>query len=82
MKDKNLMEKLQNIKQWGYFYGKKIQKVGYIARKRERIDKKMVDLKGRSFLTLKDFTKEEIEYLLDLAGTLKANKKKGICREI
>ena len=38
----------------------------------------MVDLKGRSFLTLKDFTKEEIEYLLDLAGTLKANKKKGI----
>lgn len=38
----------------------------------------MVDLKGRSFLTLKDFTKEEIEYLLDLAGNLKANKKKGI----
>lgn len=37
-----------------------------------------MDLKGRSFLTLKDFTKEEIEYLLALAAELKANKKKGI----
>jgi ornithine carbamoyltransferase len=35
-------------------------------------------LKGRSFLTLKDFSKEEIEYLLDLAAKLKADKKKGI----
>lgn len=35
-------------------------------------------LKGRSFLTLKDFTKEEITYLLDLAAKLKANKKQGI----
>ena len=37
-----------------------------------------MDLKGRSFLTLKDFTPEEIEYLLDLAAKLKADKKKGV----
>ena len=35
-------------------------------------------LKGRSFLTLKDFTPEEIDYLLNLAAKLKADKKKGI----
>ena len=33
-----------------------------------------MDLKGRSFLTLKDFTKEEIEYLVTLAAELKAKK--------
>lgn len=38
----------------------------------------MVDLKGRSFLTLKDFTPEEIQYLLDLSAELKEKKKKGI----
>ena len=37
-----------------------------------------MDLKGRSFLTLKDFSREEIRYLLDLAHELKAKKKKGI----
>ena len=37
-----------------------------------------VSLKGRDFLTLKDFTKEEIEYMLDLAADLKEKKKKGI----
>ena len=40
-------------------------------------DKKM-DLKGRNFLTLKDFTAEEIIYLVDLAAELKEKKKKGI----
>ena len=34
-----------------------------------------ISLKGRDFLTLKDFTKEEIEYLLDLAADLKEKKK-------
>ena len=29
-----------------------------------------MDLKGRDFLTLKDFTPEEIEYLVDLAASL------------
>lgn len=38
----------------------------------------MVNLKGRSFLTLKDFTPEEISYLLELAAKKKAGKKKGI----
>ncbi len=33
-----------------------------------------MDLKGRSLLTLKDFSKEEILFLLDLADTLKAKK--------
>ncbi len=37
-----------------------------------------MNLKGRSFLTLKDYTPEEIEYLLDLAAELKEKKKKGI----
>lgn len=37
-----------------------------------------MNLKGRSFLTLKDFSGEEIEYLLDLAAKLKEKKKKGI----
>lgn len=37
-----------------------------------------MNLKGRHFLTLKDYTKEEIEYLLDLAAELKRKKKEGI----
>lgn len=37
-----------------------------------------MDLKGRSFLTLKDFTKEEILYFVDLAAELKEKKKNGI----
>ncbi len=37
----------------------------------------MVNLKGRSFLTLKDYSKEEIRYLLDLAHKLKKAKKAG-----
>ena len=36
-----------------------------------------MNLKGRNFLTLKDFTPEEITYLLDLAAELKAEKKSG-----
>ena len=35
-------------------------------------------LKGRNFLTLKDYTPEEIIYLIDLAQELKEQKKKGI----
>ncbi len=37
-----------------------------------------MDLKGRNFLTLKDFTPEEITDLLDLAAKLKEEKKQGI----
>ena len=37
-----------------------------------------MDLKGRSFLKLLDFSKEEIEYLLELAASLKEKKKAGI----
>ncbi len=36
-----------------------------------------MNLKGRNFLTLKDFTPEEINYLIDLSAELKAKKKAG-----
>lgn len=38
----------------------------------------IMNLKGRSFLTLKDYSPEEILYLVDLAAELKAKKKQGI----
>ena len=37
-----------------------------------------MDLKGRDFLKLLDFTQEEIAWLVDLAAELKDKKKKGI----
>ena len=37
-----------------------------------------MNLKGRDFLKLLDFTAEEIAYLVDLAGELKAHKRKGV----
>ena len=37
----------------------------------------MINLKGRDFLKLLDYTPEEIEYLIDLAAKLKAEKKQG-----
>lgn len=37
-----------------------------------------MNLKGRSFLTLKDFTQEEIKSLLDLSAQLKEKKKRNI----
>lgn len=37
-----------------------------------------IELKGKSFLTLKDFSKEEIKYFLSLASYLKTKKKIGI----
>lgn len=40
-----------------------------------------MNLKGRNFLTLKDYTPEEIVYLLDLSADLKAKKKAGELHE-
>ena len=37
-----------------------------------------MNLQGRHFLKLLDFTPEEIMYLVDLAAELKAKKKKGV----
>lgn len=37
-----------------------------------------MNLKGRHFLTLKDYTPEEITYLLDLSAQLKEKKKNGV----
>src|SRR5437764_13551233 len=39
--------------------------------------KTAIDLRGRSFLTLADYSAEEIVYLLDLAAELKAAKREG-----
>ena len=36
-----------------------------------------INLKNRSFLKLLDFTPEQIQYFLDLAAQLKADKKAG-----
>ena len=41
-----------------------------------------VQLKGRDFLTLKDFTAEEIEYFLKLSAELKEKKKKGVPMDV
>lgn len=40
-----------------------------------------INLKGRHFLKLLDYTPEEITYLLDLAADLKDKKKKGIMHD-
>lgn len=37
-----------------------------------------MNLKGRDFLTLKDFTPKEIEYFLEMAAKLKKMKKEGV----
>ena len=41
-----------------------------------------INLKGRSFLTLMDFTPEEIRYLIDLSHDLKEKKRAGVCNEL
>lgn len=41
-----------------------------------------MNLKGRSFLKLKDFTSEEIKYLIELSADLKAKKKKGAAHDV
>ena len=47
----------------------------HAIRKRRR---KMVDLRGRDFLKLLDYTPKEINHLLKVAATLKKQKHKGI----
>ena len=41
-----------------------------------------MNLKGRDFLTLLDYTPEEIAYLVDLAAELKAKKKAGVLYDV
>lgn len=41
-----------------------------------------MDLKGRNFLTLKDFTRDEIIYLIDLAEDFKKKKHQGILTDM
>lgn len=58
----------------------KIKKTAY-KREKNREVKKM-NLKGRNFLKLLDFTPEEITYLIDLSAELKEKKKKGIRHDV
>ena len=37
----------------------------------------MIDLRGRHFMKLADFSPDEITYLIDLAAELKAAKRRG-----
>ena len=41
-----------------------------------------MNLQGRDFLTLLDYSPKEIEYLLQLAAELKAKKKAGIAHNV
>lgn len=59
------------------FYAKKDRIINVVTLERSIF----MNLKGRHFLTLKDFSREEIEYLIDLAQKLKADKKRGITGE-
>ena len=44
-------------------------------------DGRRMNLKGRNFLKLMDYTPEEILYLIDLAADLKKKKKEGILHD-
>ena len=52
--------------------------IAVILTKQTGGNKMAVNLRGRSFLTLMDFTPSEIDYLLTLAADLKAKKRAGI----
>lgn len=63
-----------------YWKGKRLQKAACWAKIKEkpnREDHMGIDLKGRNFLTLLDFTPEEITYLLDYSAALKKKKQEG-----
>lgn len=56
----------------------------FLYRLKGKITKKEVknmDLKGRNFLKLLDYSPEEITYLIDLSAELKEKKKKGILHD-
>ena len=46
-----------------------------------RTEEHYMNLKGRDFLKLLDYSAEEIEYLIDLAAELKRKKKEGILHD-
>lgn len=58
-------------------YNNKILQVLYIGLYFIKGGPKMINLKGKSLLTLMDYTKEEIIWLLELAAQLKRDKKEG-----
>ena len=58
-----------------YIYQEKIKKNSFMTKEREEQE---MNLQGRSFLKLLDFTPEEILYLIELSAELKEKKKKGI----
>ena len=52
--------------------------VGAIVANLQNSEGRIMNLKGRNFLTLKDFTPEEITYLIDLSAEVKEKKKNGV----
>ena len=70
---------------WGLSFGKykrkppSVTKQTDVKTKQTTIERKIqMNLKGRDFLKLLDYTPEEITYLIDLAAELKAKKKAGL----
>ena len=51
-------------------------KKGCISKFKQKRDGRMMNLKGRNFLKLMDYTPEEILCLIDLAADLKKNEKR------
>ena len=63
-----------------YVYNKSclVQTAGITVINLQNSEGYIMNLKGRNFLTLKDFTPEEITYLIDLSAEVKAKKKSGV----
>jgi ornithine carbamoyltransferase len=53
----------------------------FILKEKREQGGRIMDLKGRSFLKLMDYTPDEIRYLIDLAAELKRQKKQGIAHD-
>ena len=52
--------------------------IHYLVENNSTVRDRIMDLKGRNFLTLKDFTTEEITSLIDLSAEVKEKKKNGV----
>ena len=65
---------------WWYIMHKRCININFWPNKSGKDHGGCYEFKGKKFLTLKDYTQEEILYLLDLAAELKDKKKKGFLR--
>lgn len=70
---------LEELVKKRYALCKEQEKLPYFTHRFVQLGEEIkMNLKGRSFLTLKDYSPEEILYLVDLAAELKAKKKQGV----